>query len=44
MRTFDYAILTLLIGALVIWGAVTVSKAVTGAMNNTAQMIENGGR
>jgi Flp pilus assembly pilin Flp len=44
MRTFEYAIIAIIIGALVLWGAVTLSRSLTASFANSTNLIENGGR
>jgi Flp pilus assembly pilin Flp len=44
MRTFEYALITILIVGAVLYGAVQLSRALSASFNNSAALIQNGGR
>lgn len=44
MRTFEYALIAILIGVVVIYGATKVSAAISGSFNNSAAILITSGR
>jgi hypothetical protein len=39
MRTIEYLALTLIIGALVIWGATAIAGSISASLNNSAALL-----